>query len=522
MSQRFLRCPHCRMPHDAALELCPTTGRRMPARPPREALRESIPLRESRPPPAPSAPPPAPIPEPGPTRVLSREIIGMTVANRYVIKKILGEGGMGTVYEAEHLGLGRVVAVKVLNASQAKKIVAVKRFEQEARAAGAIGHPNICEVYDMGTLPDGCPFLVMEKLDGETLADRISHHGGLPVAEVLDIMIQVSSGLEAAHERGVLHRDIKPENVFLAKRVGAIDIAKLLDFGVSKFVQGNPAGEEELNLTRTGMVMGTPYYMSPEQARGERNLDARVDIYACGVVLYEALTGKRPFVAPNYNALLLQIITVAPRRMADLRGDVPPAVEALVVRAMARSKVDRPDSAAMLRRELTTVRDQLFRRAARAQSAPPRQASQPPPVPVRPSQLPPPLPKRASQPTTLPLRPSQMPPPPDLPPLPALAPLSEADETRMNLEHYRSPSAPPPVPPVPRRTAPLGSRSDFDEIPTRIQSGGKTPLKPIARKTDWDAETVYRNDPLEIPDVDPDATVRMDRPEQLGSRPKKK
>jgi serine/threonine-protein kinase len=444
----------------------------------------------------------------------------MRVANRYVIKKILGEGGMGTVYEAEHLGLGRMVAVKVLNATQAKKVVAVKRFEQEARAAGAIGHPNICEVYDMGTLPDGCPFLVMEKLDGETLADRIATHGGLPVAEVLDIMIQVASGLEAAHDRGVLHRDIKPENVFLAKRVGALDIAKLLDFGVSKFVRGNPAGEEELNLTRTGMVMGTPYYMSPEQARGERNLDARVDIYACGVVLYEALTGKRPFVAPNYNALLLQIITVAPRRMADLRGDVPPAVEAVVMRAMARSKVDRPETAAMLRRELSTVRDQVFRRAPRAQSAPPRQPSQPPPVPVRPSQLPPPLPKRASQPPPLPARASQPPSLSDLPPLaPTSTPLSEADETRLNLEHYRSQQAPPPA--VPRNTAKLGSRSDFDDIPTRIQSGGKTPLKPMPRKADWDAETVHRADALEIPELDPDATVRMDR-DPLAPRPSRK
>ena len=202
---------------------------------------------------------------------------------------------MGTVYEAEHLGLGRAVAVKVLNPSQAKKRVAVKRFQQEARAAGAIGHPNICEVYDLGLLDDGSPYLVMEKLIGTTLADRISREGGLPFDEIADVMIQVLSGLIAAHDKGIVHRDIKPENIFLARRVGCPPIVKILDFGVSKMMPQFQGGDEQLDLTRTGMVMGTPYYMSPEQARGERNLDGRVDVYACGVMMYEAIVGKRPF-----------------------------------------------------------------------------------------------------------------------------------------------------------------------------------------------------------------------------------
>jgi len=210
------------------------------------------------------------------------------------------------VYEAEHVAIGRSVAVKVLHPSQARKKVSVKRFHHEARAAGAIGHPNICEVYDLGELDDGSPYLVMERMVGETLADHIVKQGALPFDEVLDLLTQVLSGLIAAHEKGIVHRDIKPENVFLTRRVGCPPIAKLLDFGVSKML---PLGdrEEELHLTRTGMVMGTPFYMSPEQARGDRDLDARVDLYACGVIMYEALTARRPFLAANYNALLLQI-----------------------------------------------------------------------------------------------------------------------------------------------------------------------------------------------------------------------
>ena len=214
---------------------------------------------------------------------------------------------MGAVFEAENTALGRSVAVKVLHPAQARKKVAVKRFHQEARSAGAIGHPNICEVYDLGTLDDGSPYLVMERLVGETLADRIQSEGGLPFDDVIEVVTQVLSGLVAAHEKGIVHRDIKPENIFLTKRVGCPPLAKLLDFGVSKMISPiHNEKDEDLDLTRTGMVMGTPFYMSPEQARGDRNLDARVDLYACGVILYEALTGRRPFTAANYNALLLR------------------------------------------------------------------------------------------------------------------------------------------------------------------------------------------------------------------------
>ena len=374
MSHRFVRCPHCKMPHDAAEQVCPTTGRRIEAATAAAAARSrmsELPPPERRPEPLGFDPakhriaereaaarsaaqsslqrPPTgqSLPE---TRNLQTDLIGRTVSDRYVIKGVLGEGGMGTVYEAEHLGLGRAVAIKVLNPAQAKKRVAVKRFQQEARAAGAIGHPNICEVYDLGLLDDGSPYLVMEKLIGTTLADRIQREGGLPFDEITDVMNQVLAGLIAAHDKGIVHRDIKPENIFLARRVGCPPIAKILDFGVSKMMPQFQGGEEQLDLTRTGMVMGTPYYMSPEQARGERNLDGRVDVYACGVMMYESIIGKRPFLAPNYNALLLAIINTTPRPLHELRPATPPQLEAIVVRAMARVREDRyPTANAMLR-----------------------------------------------------------------------------------------------------------------------------------------------------------------------------
>ena len=281
-----------------------------------------------------------------------RKLIGTIVGGKYTIRGVLGEGGMGTVFEAEHVTIGRIVAVKVLHPSHLRKQVSVQRFEQEARAAGQVSHPNICEVYDVGTLPDGTPYIIMERLSGATLAERVSKEKGLPPEQVVDIVAQVLSGLIAAHAKGVIHRDIKPENIFLTARAGCGPVVKILDFGVSKMI-GNPAAA--LDLTRTGMVMGTPYYMSPEQARGERDLDARVDVYATGVLTYEALTGRRPFIASNYNALLLQILSATPRPMRELRADLPAGFDTVVTKAMARSREVRYPSAEAFQRDLVQL-----------------------------------------------------------------------------------------------------------------------------------------------------------------------
>ena len=284
------------------------------------------------------------------------------------MRGILGEGGMGTVFEAEHITLGRSVAIKVLHSAHATKKDSIRRFQQEARAAGAIGHPNICGVIDLGTLDDGSPYIVMERLLGETLADRVASEGGLPFEDVIDILIQVLSGLVAAHEQQIVHRDIKPENIFLTQRVGCPPLVKLLDFGVSKMTgRGGAVRAEDLALTRTGMVMGTPFYMAPEQARGERDLDARVDLYACGVILYEALTGRRPFTAANYNALLVQILTASPRPAIELRPALPPGFGAVIDKAMARRREDRYATASDFQRDLQALRPQSVPRVAVAE-----------------------------------------------------------------------------------------------------------------------------------------------------------
>jgi serine/threonine protein kinase len=370
------------MPHDASVRVCPSTGRPLRDAGSERALKVQAPLPVvvARPP-MPSVPAYAPPPAaaaPSRDADSGRDLVGTTVNEKYLVTDILGRGGMGTVFEAEHLALGRKkVAVKVLHPNQAAKKNSVLRFHQEARAAGAIGHPNICEVYDLGTLADGRPYLVMEKLVGETLADRIAVEGGLAFDSVLDALIQVLSALVVTHHKGIVHRDIKPENVFLTERVGCPPLIKLLDFGVSKMMTRPVEGQsDDGDLTRIGMVMGTPHYMAPEQARGDRDLDGRVDLYACGVILYEALTGRRPFSAPNYNALLMQILTATPRPASQLRPALPAPLEAVIERAMARNREERFGTATDMQRELQSLRERLV--VARSTPPPPLDARSPP------------------------------------------------------------------------------------------------------------------------------------------------
>ena len=193
-----------------------------------------------------------------PPPVLERsELVGGVIGDKYAIKGILGEGGMGVVYEAEHMAMGRIVAIKVLHPENAQKREAVSRLQHEAKVTGNLGHPNICEIYDMGRLDDGSPYVVMERLRGETLAQRIKRDGKVDPGPVVEIAMQVLSALGAAHASGIIHRDLKPENVFLAEKPGGLVVTKLLDFGISKAMIA--AGDEDrLGLTQTGMVMGTP------------------------------------------------------------------------------------------------------------------------------------------------------------------------------------------------------------------------------------------------------------------------
>ena len=320
---------------------------------------------------APLLPTPAPRqPETGPLKPVgapSRGLVGRVIGDRYGVTGLIGEGGMGEVYEAEHLALGRAVAVKVIHARSAQEREASSRLRHEARVAGTLGHPNICAVYDMGRLDDGSPYLVMERLHGETLAQRLQRERTIPLEDLVDLMTQVLSALVAAHSKGVIHRDLKPDNIFLSLREGMRPIPKLLDFGISK---AENIEDTMVDPTGASMAKGTPYYMAPEQARGDRSCDHRVDLWSVGLVLYECITGQRPFDARNYNALLMQIITVPHRAVIELCPLVPLPLSRIVDRCLAKRPADRYQSALEIQTAMQALGD-LDPTARKAPPAPP-------------------------------------------------------------------------------------------------------------------------------------------------------
>src|SRR6187551_3330990 len=245
---------------------------------------------------------------------------------------------MGAVYEGENARIHRRVAIKVLHAEVASNGDAVARFEREAQAAGRIGSEHIVEVLDLGQLVDGERYMVMEFMDGEALSSRIHHSGRLTTAQLYPIAVQMLEGLGAAHAAGIIHRDLKPDNVYLVRSKKAqSDFVKLLDFGISKF----SAIGGEFSMTRTGAVMGTPYYMAPEQAKGAKDIDIRVDIYAAGVILYEAVSGRVPFNADTFNELIFKIVLESPPPVEEVTPGLDPAFAAIIKKAMARDLNER-------------------------------------------------------------------------------------------------------------------------------------------------------------------------------------
>jgi len=295
---------------------------------------------------------------------------GQVLDDRYQLVRMLGRGGMGTVYLGKHLKLGRDVAVKLLHAELAANEDVVKRFYREAQAAAAINHLNIIDVLDVGTAPWGEPYLVMEHLEGENLADLLARVGPLELPAACGVLAPVLLALGAAHEHGIVHRDLKPENVFVTRRKGEPPTVKLIDFGISKFV----GGSDKTRLTQTGFMLGTPAYMSPEQASGKTDVDQLTDVYSCGVILFEMLTGELPFEGQNYNELLIKIITTEPRPPREVRASFPPAAEPIVARALAKAPEERYASAAEMLTALEAMPGFDQRNAALKQiPAPPRQ-----------------------------------------------------------------------------------------------------------------------------------------------------
>jgi serine/threonine protein kinase len=275
------------------------------------------------------------------------------VAGKFRLTRLLGRGGMGAVWEGTHTTLGSRVAVKFIDAEYAESPEARSRFENEARAAARLRSKHVVEVYDHGVSDDGRPFIVMEFLDGEPLDKRLDRVGRLTAKETAHIVLQVCRGLTKAHAAGIVHRDLKPENVFLVRdEEEGTDIAKVVDFGIAKF---SDASIGSASATRTGSVLGTPHYMSPEQARGLRSVDARSDLWSVAVIAYRCIVGALPFEGEAVGDLLVKLCTAPIPVPSQLVPDVPPSFDAWLERALNREPAQRFSNAAELAESLAAV-----------------------------------------------------------------------------------------------------------------------------------------------------------------------
>jgi len=309
--------------------------------------------------------------------VESARRVGEVLASKYRLEELLGSGGMGQVYRAVNLDVGRTVAIKVLREEHAQNAQVVERFLREARAANLVRHPNVVDVLDIGREADGTPFIVQELLDGEDLAHLVERRGGtLPLREVIDILVPVIDAVSEAHAHGVIHRDIKPENVFLARGKHA-PVPKLLDFGISK------VSVPDQLVTELGVMMGTPAYMPPEQIEGVQAADPRSDVWALGVMLFELITGRMPFQAATAPALFHAIATEDAPTLLEVGAEVPPEISRVVARCLRRVAAERYPTAAELSRDLRHVAEGTDLEPTGRRSIPPATRRQSPGPPVQ-------------------------------------------------------------------------------------------------------------------------------------------
>jgi serine/threonine-protein kinase len=279
---------------------------------------------------------------------------GTLLAGKFRIERLLGEGAMGEVYVIRHELTRHQRALKLLHADVQLVPEIVRRFLTEASAAGRVGSPHLVETFDAGTLPSGEPYVVMELLEGDTLSAVLRRHGPLDGAHAAEIVAQAALGIDAAHAAGIVHRDLKPDNLFVVQRDGQ-PFVKILDFGVSKFLTETGA---QLAQTRAGALYGSPMYMSPEQLAGSTDVDARADVFALGVVLYQCLSGRLPFEASTLEALSVRVFNGTVTPIETWCPELPPALAAVVVRALAVSREDRYPSARALAEALQPFRSE--------------------------------------------------------------------------------------------------------------------------------------------------------------------
>jgi serine/threonine-protein kinase len=281
--------------------------------------------------------------------------IGRTIHGRYKIKRLLGEGGMGGVYEGEHLEIGKRVAIKLVHALHARDPQIAARIKQEARSTGAIESENIVQVFDAGEDPELGIFLVMEMLKGEDLCSLLARKKHVSPMAAATMVLQAAQGLARAHAAGIVHRDLKPANIFLCTRDDGSSLVKLVDFGIAKLIRDANQAKQTPGLTRMGMVIGTPQYMSPEQAQGLLTVDHRTDVYSLGAVLFEACVGKSPYQEmPTYEQTILQIMTRPAPRLSSVIPDIHPELDQLCADMMAHDPNARP-------RDMGAVRERLLR-----------------------------------------------------------------------------------------------------------------------------------------------------------------
>jgi serine/threonine-protein kinase len=286
---------------------------------------------------------------------------GDLIHSRYRLVRLLGRGTSGAVWAARNELIDRDVALKILDPDVAEDDVLLQRFFNEAKSIGRVNHSSIVGILDLGQAEDGSPFLVLELLDGEPLSVRIMRDGAVDPETLFDVCSGVAKALHLAHQQGIIHRDMKPANIFLHRSSAGTMVGKILDFGISKVLDAGPIS---FSLTRTGTVVGSPAYMSPEQASGRDDIDGRADVWSLGVVLFEALTGTLPHEAPNYNALMVRILSHDPESLKKVKPSLPDTVCRVVDSCLQRHREGRPTAGELSAKMEATTREL---RAARFQ-----------------------------------------------------------------------------------------------------------------------------------------------------------